>query len=313
MHAVPDQAPTARSATRAARDPVPIVGALTHAAPDQGRIDRSATRAVRDRVPIVGALIHAVPDQRRIDRSATRAARDPVLIVHAPIRAAPHRAVTARAVILAAAIPARRGLHPDPGGRLLAVDVQSLARGANLAPIALELIAPSHLAAVRPLILVLQRRGRNPRSLILTSGSSMLQSGNPMSPIPLLGNPIHMSMSLTPLEKGRILTSKCRRLVARNPARVEPGPLLAVAVPHVARMLKASAFKRSYRAQGSRRAARLRTGFARAASPSTVNLPCSAHACLPPTNCASTVASFANARRVAAPRHSLSTVRPAKV
>lgn len=129
---------------------------------------------------------------------------------------------------------------------------------------------------------------------------------------------IHVSMSLTLLKKDRILekgpalTSKCPRLVARNSARAGPG-LLAVVAPLVTRMLKASAFKRCYRARGSRRVARLRIGFARAASPSTANLPCSAPACRPPINCASTAVSFVNARQVAAPQHSLCTVRQAKV
>ena len=144
------------------------------------------------------------------------------------------------------------------------------------------------------------------------SGNPLFQSESPMRSL------IHISMSLTLLskdlilEQGRILTSKCPRLVAASSARVGPG-LLAVAAPLVARMLKASAFKRCYRAQGSRRVARLRIGFARAASPSTANLPCSAPACRPPTNCASTAASFVNARQVAALQHSLSTVRQAKV
>ena len=151
----------------------------------------------------------------------------------------------------------------------------------------------------------------------------MLQSGSPLiqseSSMPLLGSLIHISMSLTllkkdrMLEKGRILTSKHPRLIAPNPARVGPRPLLAVAAPLVAQMLKASAFRKCYLAQASRRAARLRTGFALAASPSTANLPCSAPASRPPTNCASTAASFANARRVAGLQHSLCTVPQAKV
>jgi hypothetical protein len=279
-----------------------IVGDPTHAALDQAPVDRSVIHAVLDQVPIVGDPIRAVLGR--------------VPIVEAPALGAPHRLAIAQVVILAVAIPVRLGLRPDPDDPLLVVDVQSLAPGArDLAPTALALIAPNLLAAVRPLIPVLQHLSHNSRSLILTSRSSMLQSE---SPVPLLGSLIHISMSLTLLkkdrilEKGRILTSKCPRLVARNRARVGPG-LLAVAAPLVARMLKASAFKRCYRAQGSRRAARLRTGFALAASPSTANLPCSAHACRPPTNCASTAASFASARRVAALRHSLSTVRQAKV
>jgi hypothetical protein len=77
--------------------------------------------------------------------------------------------------------------------------------------------------------------------------------------------PIRISTSLSLLEKGRILTSKCPRLIARNSARVGPGPLLAMAAPLVAGMLKASGCKRCYHAQGSRRAAKLRTGFALAA------------------------------------------------
>ena len=354
-HAARGQVPIDRSATRAVLDRVLIAGAPIHAALDRPPIDRSVIHAARDRVLIVGDPIHAEPDQAPIDRSVTRAVRDRVPttagdplhaaldqapqapiggdpiravlgrvpIVEAPTLGAPHRLAIAQAVILAVAILVRLGLRPDPDDPLLVVDVQSLAPGArDRAPTALALIAPNLLAAVRPLIPVLQHLSHNSRSLILTSRSSMLQSGNPLlqseSPVPLLGSLIHISMSLTLLkkdrilEKGRILTSKCPRLVARNPARVGPG-LLAVVAPLVARMLKASAFKRCYRAQGSRRAARLRTGFALAASPSTANLPCSAHACRPPTNCASTAASFASARRVAALRHSLSTVRQAKV
>jgi hypothetical protein len=260
-------------------------------------------------VLIVGDPTHAALDQAPIDRSATRAVLDRVPIVEAPTLGAPHRLATAQVVILAVAIPVRRGLRPDPDDPLLAVDVQSLAPGArHLAPTALAPIALNLLAAVPPLIPALQRLSRNSRSLILTS----------RSPMPLLGSLIHVSMSLTllrkdrMLEKGRILTSKCPRLIARNSARVGPA-LLAVAAPLVARMLKASDFKRCYRAQGSRRAARLRTGFARAASLSTANLPCSAHACRPPTNCALMAASFASARRVAALQHSLCTVRQAKV
>ena len=230
-------------------------------------------------------------------------------------------------MILPVAIPARRGLPPDPDGLLRAVDVLSLVPGAGeLALTALAPIAPKLLTAVPPLIPVLQRLSRTSRTLILTSRSSMLLSetlmlletpmpplGSPMPPILPAAIPIHNSMSLTLLEKGRILTSKYPRLIAQNPARVGPGPLLAVAAPLVARMLKASACKKCYHAQGSRRAARLRTGFALAASPSTANLPCSAPACRPRTNCVSTAASFANARRVAGLRHSLSTVHPVRV
>jgi hypothetical protein len=337
IHAALDQAPIDHSVTHAARDRVLIVGDPIHAALDQAPIDRSVIHAVRARALTAGDPIHAALDRAPVDRSVIHAVRarapivgDPIRavlgrvpIVEAPTLGAPHRLAIAQAVILAVAIPVRLGLRPDPDDPLLVVDVQSLAPGArDLAPTALALIAPNLLAAVRPLIPVSQHLSHNSRSLILTSRSSMLQSGNPLlqseSPVPLLGSLIHISMSLTLLkkdrilEKGRILTSKCPRLVARNPARVGPG-LLAVAAPLVARMLKASAFKRCYRAQGSRRAARLRTGFALAASPSTANLPCSAHACRPPTNCASTAASFASARRVVALRHSLSTVRQAKV
>jgi hypothetical protein len=318
--AVLDQVLIDRSVTHAARDQVRTVGDPTQAAPDQAPIDRSATRAVRDRVLIVVDPTHAALDrvaQAPIAGALIHAVLGRAPIVGASTLAAPHRPAIAPAVILVAAIPARRGLRLDPDGPLLAVDVQSTARRAtDLAPTALALIAPNLLAAVRPLIPVLQRQSRNSRSLILTSRSLMLQSGNPMSPmlpIPLLGSPIHISMSLTLLQKGRIPTSKRPNLIARNPAPVGPDLLLAVAAPLVARTPKASACKRCCHAQGSRRAAKLRTGFARAASPLTANLPCSAPACRPPTNFASTAASFVNARRVAALQHSLSTVRPAKV
>jgi hypothetical protein len=70
-----------------------------------------------------------------------------------------------------------------------------------------------------------------------------------MSAMLLAAIPIRISMSLTLPEKGRILTSKCQKLIARNSARVGPG-LLAVAARLVARTPKASAFKRCYRAQG---------------------------------------------------------------
>jgi hypothetical protein len=321
IHAALDQAPVDRSVIHAVVDRVPIVGDPIRAALDQAPVDRSVIHAVRDRVPIVGDPIHAALDQAPIGGALIRAVLGRVPIGEVPTLGASHRPVTAQAVILAAAIPVRRGLQPVPDDPpLLAVDVRSLAPGArDLAPTALALIARNLLAAVRPLIPVLQHLSRNSRSLILTSRSSMPRSGNPLfqseSPMRSL---IHISMSLTLLkkdrimEKGRILISKCPRLVAPNSARVGPG-LLAVAAPLVARMLKASAFKRCYRAQGSRRAARLRIGFARAASPSTANLPCSAPACRPPTNCASTAASFVNARQVAALQHSLCTVRQAKV
>ena len=343
IHAAPAQAPIDRSVIHGARGRALIVRDPIHAVPEQVPIDRSVIHGVRDRVLIVRDPIHAVPNQVPIDHSVTLAMRDRVLTVGDPIHAALeqvliagvptlgalHRLATARAVILAVAIPAHRGLLPDPGDpTLLAVDVRSPTPGArDLALTALALIARNLLAAAPPLIPVLQRLSRHSRSLILASRSSMLQSGNPLlqsgrlmplsgsptTPMLLPAIPIHISMSLTLLKKGRILTSKCPKLIARNPARVGPGLLLAVAAPLVARMLKASACKRCYLAQGSRRAARLRTGFALAASPSTANLPCSAPACRPPTNCASTVASFANARRVAGLQHSLCTVRPAKV
>ena len=337
IHAVLDQEPIDPSVTRAAQDRAPTVGAPIHAAQDRAPTVGAPIHAAQDRAPIVGDLIHAAldraptvgdpipaaPDQGPIDPSVIRAALDQVPIVGAPTLDAPHPLAIAQAVILVAAIPARRGLLRDHDDPLPGVDVRSLAAGANQAPTALALIAPDLHAAAPPRIPALQRLSRNSRSLILTSGSSMPPSetptppsGSPMPQMLLAAVPIHFSMSLTLQEKGRILTSKCPRrprLIARNPARVGPGLLLVVAAALVARTLKASAFKRCYPAQGSRRAAKLRTGFAPVASPSTANLPCSAPACRPPTNCASTAASFVNARRVAALRHSLSTVHPVKV
>ena len=104
---------------------------------------------------------------------------------------------------------------------------------------------------------------------LLQPGSLLPTPGSTLPPMLLAAIPIHISMSLMLREKGRILTSRCPRLIARNPARVGPGLLLAVAAPLVARTLKASGCKRCYHAQGSRRAAKLRTGFALAAS--TIN------------------------------------------
>jgi hypothetical protein len=339
IHAAPHQAPIDPLVIHAARARAPTAGDPIHAAPGQELIDLSAIRAVLDRPPIVGDPIHAALGQALIDPSVTRAALgwaqtvgdpthaapdqapiDPLVIravpgqapiEGAPILGAPHRLTTAQAAILAAAIPARRGLPLDHDGRVLVVDIRGLAPGANQVPIAIALIAPNPRAAAPPQIPVLQHLSRPLRSLILTWVSSMLQSETPMPPseslmpsMLLAAIPIHNSMRLTLLEKGRILTSMHPRLIAPNPARVGPRPLLAVAAPRVAQMLKASACRRCYLAQASRRAARLRTGFALAASPSTANLPCLVPACLPPTNCASTAASFANARPVAALPHS---------
>ena len=314
IHAAPDQAPIDPLVIHAAVARAQTVGDPIHAALGQELIDPSAIRAVLDRPPIVVDPIHAAPDRAPIDRLVIHpaVARSPIVV--APILGAPHRLTTAQAVILAAATPARRGLPLDHDGPVLAVDVRTLAPGAKQVPIALALIAPiapNPRAAAPPPIPVLQHLSRPLRSLILTSVSSMLQSETPMPPseslmppMLLAAIPIHNSMSLTLLEKGRILTSKHPRPIAPNPARVGPRPLLAVAAPRVAQMLKASACRRCYLAQASRRAARLRTGFALAASPSTAKLPCLVPACLPPTNCASTAASFANARPVAALPHS---------
>jgi hypothetical protein len=145
-----DPAQIAAALIRAAPDRAPIAGDPIHVVLDQAPADRSVTRAAPDRASTVRDPIHAALDQ---------APQAP--IAGALILAAPDRRATVRAVILAAAIPARRGLRPDPDGPLLAVDVQSPARGAKQAPTALALIAPHLLAPARPPIPVLQRLRRN--------------------------------------------------------------------------------------------------------------------------------------------------------
>jgi len=241
------------------RDRAPTVGDPTHAAPDQEPIDRSVTRAVRDRAPTVGDPTHAALDQEPIDRLATsRRAGTRALTVGRPdsrragpgagrpfwrlapwterrswrLRLSARRADwrSRRAVILAAAIPARRGLPPDPDGLLRAVDVLSLVPGAR-EPGAHRARTEAPHGRTSP-----DPRFATPEPHIEEFDSHVEEfdapvgdadapvGGGPMPPMLLAAIPIHNSVSLALLEKGRILTSKCPRLIAQNPGRVGPGP-----------------------------------------------------------------------------------------
>jgi hypothetical protein len=133
-----------------------------------------------------------------------------------------------------------------------------------------------------------------------------------MSPTPTVSL-ISRATARTLLLQGQLRAVKHRSLTTLDPAHVDQHPLAVMGLAFEAPSPKANACRKCYRAPASRHAARRKTGFAPAASPSTALRPCLVRVCCRPISFASIVASFANARRAGELRLSSFTVRRVKV
>ncbi len=338
----PNRAPIARAVTLVMVDRV--ADALRRARADAGRVRVTATTrapilAVLGRAPIMLVATLVAQGRLAIDRVLIPTPPGPraagydgrLLVVDGP---GPARGVAGRA----------HRVHIEPVTIVPTVTVVTAVIApievtALIAPtVALAGIMPAPRVAARPRIPGLQLRRRRPASLIRLSKSPAFLTRSWMRiwvslsiiQIPRLRRirrlthvreltrirrPTHMRQLMLIRRLARILPilpPECPRLLRRSFAHVGPRPLRGVAVGLAVRMLRASACRRCYRAQDSRRVAKRRTGFAPAVSLSTANPPYLALAYHRPTRSASTVGSFVNVRRVVVLPHLSSIVRPAR-